>query len=146
MAYDVQTGQVSTAVTGQESSMTSLVSGIIDDFQRLMHQQLALFRREVQDDMNKTLEAASLLAVGAVVALVGLIVLSFAAAWGLVYAFPQTLHIAGALGIVGAVLAIGAGIMMYLGTKMFESFNPLPDESAQALKENVQCLTTTMSK
>jgi len=31
--------------------------------------------------------------------------------------------------------------LFYAGKKRLDSFNPLPDQSVQALKENVQCLT-----
>lgn len=44
--------------TGPDSSLTSLVAGIIKDVQELLKQQLSLFREEVKDDVRKTKEAA----------------------------------------------------------------------------------------
>jgi hypothetical protein len=142
MAIDMQTGHEPHLANGQESSMTGLVAGIIDDFQRLMGQQLQLFRREMQDDFNKTLEALVLLGAGIGVAAVAGIVLAFAVAHWLNFAFPD-LHIAACYAIVGGVLALVGGGMVFAGKQCFDSFNPLPDESAQALKENVQCLMRT---
>jgi ligand-binding sensor domain-containing protein len=48
-------------------------------------------------------------------------------------------------GLVGACLAILSASLVYAGKKKFDSFNPLPAESAQALKENVQCLVNAKS-
>src|SRR5947207_13723011 len=51
-----------------ERSVTSLVSGIVNDAQTLMQQQLALFREEIRTDLRKTKEAVTALAAGAGVA------------------------------------------------------------------------------
>jgi hypothetical protein len=144
MAVDMQTGHEPYTANGRESSMTGLVAGIIDDFQRLMEQQLRLLRREVQDDFGKTLEALTMLAVGGALAAVAGILVAFALAHGLNAAYPD-LPLWGAYAIVGGGLALIGGALLYAGTKRFESFNPLPDESAQALKENVQCLMKTQT-
>jgi hypothetical protein len=38
-----------------------------------------------------------------------------------------------------AVVLLGAGgALAFAGKKKFDSFNPLPDESAQVLKENIE--------
>jgi hypothetical protein len=43
---------------------------------------------------------------------------------------------------LGVMLMIGTGLaLFYGGMKKFESFNPLPDRTLDALKENVQSLT-----
>jgi len=44
--------------TGTEPSLTGLVTGIINDAQELLKQQVALFKQEVKDDIRKTKEAA----------------------------------------------------------------------------------------
>lgn len=142
MAIDMQTGHEPHAANGQESSMTGLVAGIIDDFQRLMEQNLKLLRREVQDDMTKVLEAFILMGVGAGTAVVAGILIAFGVAHWLAVAFPN-LPLWACYSIVGGVLAILGGALLFAGARLLDSFNPLPDESAQALKENVQCLMKT---
>jgi len=132
MADDVQT------MNGP--SVTSLVSGIVDDAQRLLNQQLKLFRSEIQHDMARTREAAVLLAIGLGVGFVGGIVLIFALAHLLNWWFP-TLPLWACYGMIGLVVAVAGGCVAYTGKKQFDSFNPLPDESLQALQENVQWLT-----
>ncbi len=44
----------------------------------------------------------------------------------------------GCFAIVGGCLVVVGACLAYLGKKKFDSFNPLPDETAEALKENVQ--------
>jgi len=142
MAIDMQTGHDSYVETGRESSMTGLVAGIIDDIQRLTEQQLKLFRREVQDDVAKVLEAAILLGVGAAASMVAGILVAFGIAHWMAVAFPN-LPLWGCYSIVGGVLALLGGTLLIVGTRLLDSFNPMPDESVAALKENVQCLMKT---
>jgi hypothetical protein len=131
MANDVQ--------TSSEPSVTSLVSGILKDAEELLKQQVVLFKHEVKDDLRKTRDAALPLVIGAgVLAVSGLLL-----CWGLVHllswaAGPDRLPLWGSFWIVGGVLALTGGVLAYLGKKKFDSFNPLPEESAEALKENVQ--------
>lgn len=122
-----------------QQSMTTLVTGIINDAQELFQQQLALTRREIQDDLRKTRDALVSLAVGAGVAALACILLGMALAHLLDWLWPE-LPLWGGFAIVGGVLAVAGGALLYLGIHKFQSFNPLPDESAQALRENVQWL------
>jgi multisubunit Na+/H+ antiporter MnhB subunit len=125
--------------TSSESSVTNLVSGILNDAQELFKQQVVLLKHEVKDDLRKTRDAALVLVIGTgVVSLGGLLL-----CWGLVHllswaAGEEHLPLWASFGIVGGILAIVGGIVCYLGKKKFDSFNPLPEETAEALKENVQ--------
>lgn len=118
------------------ASVTQLVSGIVSDAQDLMKQQLALFRAEMKEDIRKTKEATISLACGALVLLLGVVLLLFMCVHGLEAAtgWPEWV----CFGIIGGLLAAGGGILVWLGLARFKSFNPLPDESAQALAENVR--------
>ncbi|MFO0929935.1 MAG: phage holin family protein [Gemmataceae bacterium] len=122
--------------TTTDGSMTSLVGGIVDDAQNLIRQQFTLLKAEVQQDMRKTSEATVSLVVGLGVCLIGLIVLSFMLVYWLNAAVPDVPFWVW-FGIVGGVItAIGAGLAVY-GVQKFRSFNPLPDETAKALEENL---------
>jgi uncharacterized membrane protein YqjE len=126
--------------SGSDVSVTSLVSGIVSDAQELVKQQLALFKAEVKEDMRKTGEATASLVVGLTTTLVGTIILCFAVAHLLSWAWPSV-HIWVWYAVVGGVVtAVGAGLA-YSAYQKFRSFNPLPDETAQALKENLEWKT-----
>jgi len=120
-----------------EPKVTDLVSGILHDAQELFRQQAALFRSEIQEDVRKTKEAAVPLAIGLWLLVLGSILLSATVALILAAAgLPEWVSFA----IVGGVVTIAGGILFYVGKKKFDSFNPLPEKSAEALKENLEWL------
>ena len=125
--------------TGQETSLTSLVTGIASDLQDLLAQQLALFKAEVESDLTRTKEAALVLAGGLGVAVIGGGLLCLMLVHLLQWA--TALPLWACYGIIGGGFALVGATLVYVGRKRFESFYPLPDQSVKALKENVQCLT-----
>jgi hypothetical protein len=123
-----------------DASVTTLVSGIIHDAQQLVKQQFELFKHELRNDVRKTQEASLTMGTGALVSLVAVILLSLMLVELLKWAVP-TLPLWGCYGIFGlAYLVVGASLI-YSGKLKFESMHPMPDESVQALKENVQWIT-----
>jgi hypothetical protein len=56
----------------------------------------------------------------------------------LVHLLNLALPIWSCYAIVGIVFAASGAALIYAGKKQFESFNPLPDQSIGALKENVR--------
>jgi hypothetical protein len=124
---------------GTEPSLTSLIKGIVDDVQHLTKQQFALLKQELKEDTTKTAHAVVPMVVGLVVALVGGLLLAHALALGLnaLFTLPSW---AGYLIAGGLITGIGAALVV-AGLHKFRTFNPLPDRTVEALKENVQCLT-----
>jgi hypothetical protein len=49
----------------------------------------------------------------------------------------------GSFGIVSAVLLGVGSVVAWVGCKKFESFNPLPDQTARTVKENVEWITNS---
>jgi hypothetical protein len=137
MSTDLQSPQ---ANTSPEPSLTQLVSGIVSDAQTLLKQQLAMFRTEIKMDVRRTKQALVALICGSAVASIGVILLCFGLVYGLAALAPQ-LPLWACFAIVGGVFAIGGGLAFYSAVRQFHEFNPLPDESAQALKENVQWIS-----
>jgi formate-dependent nitrite reductase membrane component NrfD len=139
MATDVQ--HHNDTAHGDDASLTSLVKGIIDDVQELTKHQFALLKQEVQEDFVKTVQAGTVLGIGVVALVIGALLLCLTIPLMLESAFRPHLPLWGAFAIVtGVVLAAGLGLF-FVGLKKFQSFNPLPDRTAEALKENVQWLT-----
>jgi hypothetical protein len=125
-----------TPATTNEASLTALVTGIVHDAEELFKQQMALFKTEMRQDYVRTKEAAISLGTGLGVAALGAIFLCFFVVyllnWGL--AIPLW----GCYLIVGGVLCTAGVVLFFWGRSQFESFNPLPDQSVRAVKENVQ--------
>jgi uncharacterized membrane protein YqjE len=124
--------------TTTDPSMSSLVTGIIHDVEDLVKQQLTLFRSELEKDVRKTKAAVIPLGLGVWCVLLGMAALFQM----LVYLLhgASSIPLWGCYGLVGLVSALVGGILVYVGMTKLESFNPLREESANALKENVQCL------
>jgi len=126
--------------SGSDVSVTSLVSGIVTDAQELMKQQFALFKAEVKEDMRKTSEATTSLVIGLTATLVGTIVLCFGVAHLLHLQWPAA-DVGVWYAVVGGVVtAVGLGLA-FAAYQKFRSFNPLPDKTAEALKENLEWKT-----
>jgi hypothetical protein len=126
--------------TGTEPGLSSLLAGVFDDIQELLKQQLKLFKAEINADMKRTAEAAVLMVAGGFVVLVGMALLCLMLVHLLNWIFPH-LPMWACYGVVGLGLALIGGGLALLGRSKFRSFNPLPDESLAALKENLEWTT-----
>jgi len=129
-----------------DASMVSLVSGIVDDVQELIVQQVKLTRAEIGSDLRKAGEIAIIFATGAGILLLGAIL----ACLMLVYLLhwltsPARSDLASVplwacFGIVGAAFGVLGGSLIAAGKKKLDATSLLPEQAANALKENVECL------
>jgi len=130
-----------------EHSVVSLVSGIVDDVQRLITQQIKLTRAEIQDDLRKAGGIALMFAAGVGVLLLGAILACLMLVYLLHWltspagADPASLPLWACYGIVGAAFGVLGAVMLAAGKNKYESSHLLPDRSAHELKETVECLT-----
>jgi hypothetical protein len=127
-----------------QPSVTSLVSGILNDVQELLKQQVTLIGKEIKDDINKSMNAAIFLGIGAGVAAMGGMLLCMTVALILDYYFPD-MHWWGGFAIIGGILTIAGLITLYAAIKKFEALKAMP-ESVQAIKETVEWQTTPTLK
>jgi hypothetical protein len=126
----------STQETSEASpSMTSLVSGIVTDFQRLLRQEMNLARTEVRQEWDKAKTAAETLGVGAAVLGIGGLLLCFMFVYLINY-FGVPLW--GCYGIVAGVVLLTGVVLAGTGYARAKSVHVVPPQTAQTLKENVQ--------
>jgi hypothetical protein len=126
----------------EEVGLTNLLRGIINDVGDLIRQEIRFARTEIKSDVRKTTRAGSVLALG-----VGTVALGVVFAALMVVYLIHTLSGApdsasiplwGCHGIVAAVfLIVGAGLS-FMGYNALQKLNPLPDQTAQSVKENVE--------
>jgi hypothetical protein len=128
----------------EEASMTGLLRGIINDVGNLIRQEIRFARTEIKSDARATLRAGVVLALGAGTAALGVILMTFMLVhlihWLSLPAGTAEpgIPLWGCYGIVAAVFLSVGGLMVFAGVKTFQNVNPLPDETAKNVKENVE--------
>jgi hypothetical protein len=121
-----------------DTSMSSLVKGIIDDASELFKQQIAMAKWEVQNEITKGKQAASALAVGAALASVGALLLCFALVHGLHFFFGPDLPLWACYLIIGGLFAVAGGIFLYTGSSKAADISLVPEQTIESAKENAQ--------
>jgi len=130
-----------------EPSVTSLVSGIVSDFQDLIKQQLLLTRKEIEADLRKSKEAVSILAVGWTICLIGVFAVCLMLALLLHWlgapagTDPSSLPLWASFAVVGCLFLIGGVASIVAGKKKIDAIGL--EDTAQALKENIEWKTKT---
>jgi len=128
-------------------SVTETVQGILTDIQTLLGQQVAMVRAELRADWVRTRAALGSFIIGTVLLLVSA-PLVFTMVVFLLHDLtsprgtdPAGLPLWACYGLVGGLVALGGGCLIWDGVRRFRSFTPLPDASLKALEENVRWLT-----
>jgi len=125
-----------------EASLTSLLRGIINDLGDLIRQEIRFARTEIKSDVRKTTRASAVLALGLGAAGLGVVLVALMAVH-LIHTLSgagdsATIPLWGCYGIVAAVfLVVGVGLG-FVGYQTLQKNDPLPDQTANSVKENVE--------
>jgi hypothetical protein len=116
-------------------TVSELVSEIISDAQKLIRQQTDMLTSEVREDFRRSKRAAEFGSIGIVCTTVGALGLITA----LAYFLHEQFHFAmwASWGIVGGIFLIAGVALGVWSYQLLERFNPLPDKTFNALKENL---------
>jgi hypothetical protein len=120
--------------------MAGLVSGIVNDAQTLMRQQIEMLKVEVKEDFRRSKRAAEFGGLGIVMLTVGFLGLVTALAYFLHEYYQFSLWASWA--ITGGVFLVIGGALAATSYILLERFNPLPDKTFNALQENLSWKTT----
>ena len=131
-----------------EPSLSATLKGIVDDALELIWQQFAMLKAEMRADFRKVLAGVIPLACGIAPVVLGGLMLCFALVhllhWATTpagqFADPAAIPLWGCYAIVSALFLIVGGTLLGIGYYRLKSVNPLPDETARALEENVKWL------
>jgi len=115
-----------------ESGIAALVTGITDDVQQLIRQEMSLIRQEIQENIHKTKEGAMAFALGAAVAGVSAILIGFTVVY--VLAAVSSLPLWGSFAITTSVFVIAAAVLFFLGKKKLDSIHPVHDPASASLR------------
>lgn len=117
-----------------DKSLGQLISELSSDFSDLVSTQLELAKVEIKEEVSRAGKGAGMLTGGALAAYLAVVVLSFAAAWGLSEAMPTGF----AFLIVGLAWAVVAGVLMLIGRNQLRMVHPVPEQTKETLKEDVE--------
>lgn len=119
-----------------EPGLGDLLGRLSEQFSRLVRQEIALAKAEFREEVDKARKAAVLFGVVAGAAVLALLMLAFAAAWGLAEVMPPGL----AFLIVAVVLGAVAGVLFQRAKKLTQEIEPVPERTVDTLKEDAQWL------
>src|SRR4051794_38060681 len=119
-----------------QPSISSLVGGIINDAQQLIRQEVALARKEIQEELGKAKSAAVSMAAGLALAVVGGLLLCQM----LVYLLQDLtgLPLWGCFAIVGGTFLLLAVVLALVARNMVGRIDVVPRQTVETMKENVQ--------
>jgi uncharacterized membrane protein YqjE len=117
-----------------DASLGDLFSSLTTDLSQLVRSEMELARVEIREEAGRAGKAAGMLGGGALAGYLALILLSFAAAWGL----AEVVDAGWAFLIVGLVVAAVAAVLALTGKKRLEQVNPVPEQTVDTLKEDAR--------
>ena len=106
-----------------------------------MRKELELARAETKEELQRAGAAGKRFGVAALAGYLAVVMLSFAAAWALTAVMPT----GWAFFAVGVALGVVASAMALQGRRRLREFHPVPQETAETLKEDVQWLKSRKS-
>ncbi len=130
-----------------EPSLGQLVSSASRDLSALVRSEIELAKTELRDDVQHAVKGGAMFGVAGVLATLGTVMLSCAAALGLGELFDQ----GGTLGnaaigfaIVGVLFFVLAGVLALVGKKQVKRVRP-PERTIRTTKESVAALKGSAS-
>jgi len=118
----------------EERSIGELFNALTSDLSTLVRSEMELARVEIREEAGKAGKAAGMLGGGALAGYLALILLSFAAAWGL----AEVIDAGWAFLVVGLVVGVVAAVLVMIGRKRLREVHPVPDQTVDTLKEDAR--------
>src|SRR4029079_946526 len=132
-------------VQNDAEGLPNLFSRLGDDVMELFNSQLALFKVEIKEEANAYARGVTMIAVGAVIAVVGFALLNVAIAFAVSTLFAQanfSQPASFALGFVvtGAFYLLVGGIVVWLMKNRLAKQDLVPQRTVQELRKDKQWL------
>lgn len=119
-----------------DTSLGELASRLTNDLGQLIRTHIELAKEETRREVKTAGRAAGMLGGGVVAALVAVLMLSMAAAWGL----AEVMAPGFAFLIVGAVWAAAATALFVVGRNKIADVDPAPTATMEEIEEDKQWL------
>jgi len=117
-----------------DASLSELISRLIGQSSTLFREELQLAKTELRQEIRKAGKAGGMFGAAAATGFLAVLLLSFAAAWGLGDLMEPWLGFV----IVGVIWAIVAGVLAMQGKSAADEVDASLPETTQSVKEDVQ--------
>lgn len=137
MARSRPTAQVlddTTEPAGADKSLGELVAQMTSELGVLMRKEVELAKVEVKDDVRRAGKAGGIIGAGAVTGYLAVLFASLALAWLLDSVMPAAL----AFLLVAVLHGTAAAIFITRGREQIKQVNPVPEQTVETLKEDVE--------
>ena len=125
----------------EDRSVGQLLGDVTRELQALLRKEFELAKAETKEELHKAAASGKGFGVAGLMGYLALVMLSFAAAWALTAVMPT----GWAFFAVGVVFALIAAVMAVKGRRELRKFRPVPDETVETLKEDVEWLKSRKS-
>jgi len=122
------------AVRTEDRSLSELLSDVTGELATLFRKEVELAKVETSEQVSRAVKAGAMLGAAGVVAFLAVMLLAWAAAWGLAEVLPTGV----AFLIVGVVFLLVAALLGSAGKKKLSSVSPVPDQAVATLRADVQ--------
>jgi hypothetical protein len=126
----------------EERPLGDLVSDLTRSMQTLVKKEVELAKVEIKEQASRAGKGGAMMAAAGVTGFVALLLVSWAAAWGLAEGIPTWL----AFLAIGLLYGVIAALLALTGKKTLQSVNPVPRETVQTLKEDVDTAKSSLSR
>jgi uncharacterized membrane protein YqjE len=117
-----------------DRSFSDLLQDIIRNVQEIVRSEVRLAKTEIREEAVKARASLALLGAGALTGFFAILFLLLMIASALALVMPNW---AAAL-VVGAALAVAAGVMLMGGVKSMQRVHPKPERTVETIKENIE--------
>ena len=124
-----------------EKSLGQLVGEMSTELSSLMRAEVQLAKVELKDEVAKAGKAGGMFGAGAVTGYFALLFASLALAWLLDQAMPIAL----AFFLVAVLYGVAAGVLISRGRTEMKQVDPVPRQTVETLKEDVEWAKTQTS-
>jgi len=125
-----------------ERPLGELLSDLGGEVKHLFRTEVELAKAEMRHEATKAGRAGAMFGGAAVAGFLGLLLVGFAAAWGLAEAIPAGL----AFLAVGLLFLAVAGLLAVQGRHRMADVNPIPTQTMQTLGQDVSAAKDSLSR
>jgi hypothetical protein len=120
----------------EQTSIGELIGNISDDLSQLFRQEVELAKAEIKQEATKAGKAAGMLGGAGFAGYLAVVLLSFAAVFGLDAVMPM-----GWAAVIVAVVWAAIGAALYVtGKNRLKTVDPMPRRTVETIKEDAQWL------